>query len=132
MAAREVNTPGAGTGGARFVVDRGGVTTDLGPRLANARPVVIGEAQQARVIPAAESLGTDLYQPPEFANAAQSLAHNRYWINEQMNQGRGIVDIGPAPGRANFPEPTSPWFAMERGEIMRRGYTYYIQHQWER
>lgn len=44
-----------------------------------------------------------------------------------MNQGRGIIDVGPAPGRANFPEVTSDFYAMERDEIMRRGYTAYVQ-----
>lgn len=88
--------------------------------------MVIGEAMQARVIPAAQKLGTDWYQPPAFANDAQSLAHNRYWINEMMNQGRGIIDIGAAPGRANFPAAMSPWYAMEQDQVAQRAYRYYM------
>ena len=57
------------------------------------------------------------------------MAHNRVWINEQMNQGRGIIDVGPAPGRANFPEPTSPWYAMERDQIAQRDYPWYQKTQ---
>jgi RHS repeat-associated protein len=118
-------------GGARFVVDAQGSVTDLGVRVSADRPVVIGEAMQARVIPAAQKLGADWYQPPAFANDAQSLAHNRYWINEMMNQGRGIVDIGAAPGRANFPAATSPWYAMEQDQVAQRAYQYYMQYSWD-
>jgi hypothetical protein len=55
------------------------------------------------------------------------MAHNRYWMNEQMNQGRGIIDVGAAPGRANYPNPTSPWFQMEGDQITQRGYPWYVQ-----
>jgi hypothetical protein len=55
------------------------------------------------------------------------MAHNRYWVNEMMNQGRGVIDIGSAAGRANFPEVTSPWFSMERAQVMQRGYSWYTQ-----
>lgn len=92
---------------------------------------MIGENMRGRVIPAAERTGADWYQPPRFANDAQSMAHNRYWINEQMNQSRGIIDIGPAAGRANFPEPTSRWFAMERQQLLQRGYNYYTRYAWD-
>jgi hypothetical protein len=86
----------------------------------------------ARVIPAASELGADYYQPPVL-NDVQSMAHNRYWINEMMNQGRQIMDIGPQSGfgRPNFPEPSSPWFAMERSEIMQQNYPYYSQYPWD-
>lgn len=117
------------TGGARFVAGSDGVVTDLGPRVAPGRPVVIGENMAGRVVPDAQRMGADFYSPPRFDNPAQSMAHNRYWINEQMNQGRGIIDIGPAPGRAGFPEPTSPWYAMERAQIAERGYPWYVQGQ---
>jgi RHS repeat-associated protein len=113
---------------ARFVVDGAGEVTDLGPRVAtHQRPIVIGEAMRDRVIPAAQRTGADWYDPPTFDTTDQMMSHNRYWINEQMNQGRGIIDVGPAPGRANFPEVTSDFYAMERDEIMRRGYTAYVQ-----
>ena len=114
---------------ARFVVDSAGEIVDLGPRVAPGRPVVIGEDMAGRVIPAGLRMGADVYSPPYFESATQSMAHNRVWINEQMNQGRGIVDVGPAPGRANFPEPTSPWYAMERDQIAQRDYPWYQQTQ---
>lgn len=113
---------------ARFVVDSAGVVTDLGPRVSTAqRPIVIGEAMRDRVIPAAQRTSADWYDPPTFESTSQMMAHNRYWINEQMNQGRGIIDVGPAPGRANYPEPTSDFYAMERDEIAARGYSWYTQ-----
>jgi RHS repeat-associated protein len=120
-----------GAGAARFVVDSAGVATDLGSRLSLARPIVIGENMEGRVIPAARALGADWYQAPAGLNRAQSMAHNRYWVNEVMNEGRGVIDIGPASGRANFPEPTSDWFGMERDQIMQRGYSYYVQFLWD-
>ncbi|HEX7163294.1 MAG TPA: hypothetical protein VF223_18915 [Trebonia sp.] len=43
-----------------------------------------------------------------------------------MNQGRGIIDIGAAPGRANFPAATSPWYAMEQDQVAQRAYRYYM------
>jgi hypothetical protein len=95
--------------------------------MATGRPVVIGEGMQGRVIPEAQRMGADWYQPPQLDVPAQQMAHNRYWINEQMNQGRGLIDVGPAPGRAGFPEPTSPFYGMEREQIMQRGYPYYTQ-----
>ncbi|MGH2358836.1 MAG: RHS repeat-associated core domain-containing protein, partial [Candidatus Limnocylindria bacterium] len=117
------------TAGARFVAGSDGVITDLGPRVAPGRPVVIGENMPGRVMPDAQRMGADFYSPPRIDNPAQSMAHNRYWINEQMNQGRGMIDVGPAPGRAGFPEPTSPWYAMERAQIAERGYPWYVQRQ---
>jgi hypothetical protein len=59
------------------------------------------------------------------------MAHDRYWIREMMNQGRGVVDIGPAAGRRHYPEPTSDWFSMERGQIRERDYRYYLQFPWD-
>jgi hypothetical protein len=115
----------------RFAVDSSGDATDLGPRVSAGRPVVLGESMAGRVIPAAQKLGADWYQPPTFANDTQSLAHNRYWVNEMMNQGRGIIDIGAAPGRANFPGPTSPWYDMELTQVAQRSYPYYMKFPWD-
>lgn len=47
-----------------------------------------------------------------------------------MNQGNTIVDIGPAPG-ANYPEPTSPWYQMERDALYPRDHRYYEQMGWD-
>jgi RHS repeat-associated protein len=116
-------------GGARFVVDSRGTATDLGPRMSPDRPVVIGEDMAGRVRPAAADFAADAYRPPVLWSDRASMAHNRYWVNEQMNQGRGVIDVGPAPGRTNFPEPTSPWYIMEREQIAQRNYPYYVQRQ---
>jgi RHS repeat-associated protein len=121
----------AAASGARFAVDPQGTATDLGARASADRPVVIGEAMQARVVPAAQKLAADWYQPPDFPNNAQSLTHNRYWINEMMNQGRGVIDIGAAPGRSNFPAATSPWYAMEQDQVAQRAYPYYMRYSWD-
>jgi hypothetical protein len=50
------------------------------------------------------------------------MAENRQWINERMDEGCKIYDCGAAPGRANYPAPTSPYYRMELEEIAKRGY----------
>jgi hypothetical protein len=47
------------------------------------------------------------------------------WINQQMDEGCTILDCGAAPGRANFPDPTSPYYQVELDQIQRRAYPYY-------
>jgi hypothetical protein len=115
--------PTAPPSGARFVVDPAGVVTDLGPRPGPL--VVMGEDMANRVRPMGTSIHAEWYDPPPFSNDAQSLAHNRYWINEQMNQGKTLIDIGPAYGRPGYPGPSSPWYKMELDEVARRHYPYY-------
>jgi hypothetical protein len=39
-----------------------------------------------------------------------------------MDEGCTIYDCGPAPGRANYPNPTSEYYQMELNEIDKRGY----------
>ncbi|HKY16438.1 MAG TPA: DUF6531 domain-containing protein [Microthrixaceae bacterium] len=112
---------------ARFVVDSQGVAVDNGPRPSTQPPVMMGEDMRTRVIPAANQMGGEYYQPPPFTSDAASMAHNRYWINEQMNQGRNLIDVGPARGRPNYPEPSSPWYQMERDQVAARDYPYYTQ-----
>jgi hypothetical protein len=104
-------------------VDPAGVVTDLGPRPGPL--VVMGEDMANRVRPMGTSIRAEWYDPPPFSNDAQSLAHNRYWINEQMNQGKTLIDIGPAYGRPGYPGPSSPWYKMELDEVARRHYPYY-------
>ncbi len=119
---------------ARFLVDPQGQTVDLGPRVnTNQRPVVIGENMAGRVKPAAAALGADVFLPPEGLSGVQLKAYNRYWINEQMNQCRGIIDAGPDPGpfrlRPNYPEVSSDYFQIERDAIRERDYPFYTQYQ---
>ncbi len=81
-----------------------------------------------RVIPYARRNSADWYDPPD-APPAQWMENNRRWINQQMDDSRHIIDIGPEPGRPRFPEPTSRYYEMERGEILRRDYRNYSQDQ---
>jgi RHS repeat-associated protein len=89
------------------------------------RTVVIGENMDGRVIPEANKRGADYYHPPD-APPEQWMENNEKWINDVMDEGCIIVDCGPAPGRANFPDPTSPYYKMEREQIEKRGYPHYV------
>jgi hypothetical protein len=82
---------------------------------------VIGEDMEGRVIPTAEKLGADYYRPPD-APPSEWMENNRQWINDRMDEDCTIYDCGSAPGRANYPGPTSPYYGMELGEIAGRGY----------
>jgi hypothetical protein len=85
------------------------------------RAIVIGEDMEGRVIPKARELGADYYDPP-VAPRNQWMENNRQWINDRMDEGCTIYNCGPAPGRANYPNPTSPYYQMELDEIAKRNY----------
>ncbi len=85
------------------------------------KKIVIGEDMAGRVIPEAKRLGADYYDPPK-APPEQWMENNRKWINDRMDEGCTIINCGPAPGRANYPNPTSDYYKMELDEIARRGY----------
>lgn len=55
----------------------------------------------------------------------EMMEQNRLWINEMMDQGRVIKDLGPDPKRhtSNYPDIISPYYRMVRSEIAERGYT---------
>jgi hypothetical protein len=76
---------------------------------------------EGRVIPRARELGADYYDPPA-APRSQWMDNNRQWINDRMDEGCTIYNCGPAPGRSNYPDPTSPYFKMELDEIAKRNY----------
>lgn len=88
------------------------------------KTVVIGEDMAGRVIPTARSRGAAWYDPPN-APPEKWMQNQRDWINRQLDEGCTILDCGAAPGRANFPNPTSPYYQAELDEIFRRGYTNY-------
>ena len=48
---------------------------------------------------------------------AESIDDNRKWLNERMDEGCQIIDIGPKGD-----QPESKWYKMELEEIKRRGY----------
>ena len=90
--------------------------------------IVIEEDMLDRVGPAAEKLGAEIYKPVE-ASESQWLGNNKNWINDKMDAGYKIYDVGPAPGRAMYPEATSKFYRMEIEEIANRGYTNYKKHR---
>ena len=51
------------------------------------------------------------------------------FIEEKMNQGFTVIDIGPAPGRANYPLPTSNFYLAEKIHVMfRNGHILPYEH----
>lgn len=83
---------------------------------------------EGRVIPYANDIGADYYQPAPGAPPSEWMANNQAWIQDQMAQGRQSIDIGPDPARALYPAPTSPYYAMEQNQIFGSGYGNYVQH----
>jgi hypothetical protein len=77
-----------------------------------------------RVIPYAERIGAEYYNPSEDIS---SMENNREWIKAQMEDGCLIIDCGPAPGRALYPNPTSEYYQMELDEIGKAEYPNYIR-----
>jgi hypothetical protein len=85
------------------------------------RSIVIGEDMEGRVIPTARRIGADYYDPPP-APRDRWMPNNRAWINDRMDEGCLIYNCGPAPGRANYPNPTSEYYMMQLDEIAKRDY----------
>jgi hypothetical protein len=83
--------------------------------------IVIGEDQAGRVIPAANALGAS-YLNLTNAPTTDWLTINVQWINDCMNEGFTIYDIGPAKGRAKFPDATSMYYSAELEQIKNRSY----------
>jgi hypothetical protein len=84
--------------------------------------VAIGEDMANRVQPFADRVGADTYQPDPTAPEEQWEQNQRDWINKQMDDGRTLRDCGPAPGNPNFPQISSRWYGIEKGEIAKRNY----------
>jgi hypothetical protein len=91
------------------------------------RTVVIGEDMSGRVQPYADSIGAHTYKPDPSAPRTEWMQNNENWINQIMDEGWTIIDRGPAPGRANYPNPTSEYYVMELREILRRTYDKYFK-----
>jgi hypothetical protein len=78
-----------------------------------------------RVIPTAKEIGANWYKPRNSV-AENFQKNNERWINKKMNEGCRILDCGAAPGRRNFPDPTSPNYKMELEQVSKRNYP--IEH----
>jgi RHS repeat-associated protein len=104
-----------------FATGAGAAVRAGSPAARAEKKIVIGEDMAGRVIPEAKRLGADYYDPPK-APPEQWMENNRKWINDRMDEGCTIINCGPAPGRANYPNPTSPYYQMELDEIAKRGY----------
>lgn len=74
-----------------------------------------------RVIPLAASTGAEYYNPPQMPSS-EWLAANIRWINDRMNHGYLILDVGAASGRPSYPNPSSPYYAAEIRQIHQRSY----------
>jgi hypothetical protein len=86
------------------------------------RTAVIGE-RMSRVRAFAGEYGYEtMPNLPRSMPTAEKLAANRAWIRARMDEGYTIVDLGPAPGYANYPYITSPYYRMELEQILGRGY----------
>jgi hypothetical protein len=71
-----------------------------------------------RVIPTARARGASYYDPPN-AQPDQWIQNDVDWLNTKMDEGCRILDCGAAPGRANFPNATSPYYQRGLDEIAK-------------
>lgn len=100
----------------------GGSARGAASQAGSRESIVIGEDMAGRVIPTAKARGAAAYDPPS-APSETWMGNNRNWINQKMEEGCRILDCGAAPGRANYPEATSPYYRMELDEIEKRNYS---------
>ena len=106
----------------------GGVGLGRGaPAIERARPAVIGESMER--VNATAGIWGKTYKG--FKNserlggedlASARAAHDTAWMDRMMNEGRTIIDRGPAPGRAKFPGVTSDAYAIELLALEQRQY----------
>lgn len=86
--------------------------------------IVIGEDMERRVIPYAQDRGADWYGPLTEIGSPESFIEQVAFINEKMDQGVTVYDIGPSPARApphgNYPLPTSDYYFLEAMHVYSR------------
>lgn len=104
-----------------------GASTEMSAAETAPKTIAIGEDMTNRVEPFAQRVGADTYKADPTAPPDQWMSNNRQWINDRMDEGCRILDCGPAPGRTNYPGPTSEYYQMELNEIDKRGYTNYFR-----
>lgn len=86
--------------------------------------VVIGENTE-RVAKYANSIGADYLKVADDLLDDDMMMINRKWINDAMNDGRIIIDIGPDFARRTNTGVISEFYEMERK--LTKDYTYYVK-----
>jgi len=82
--------------------------------------IVIGE-DMGRVVPHADKNNMDYYGGlNREASDPEYMVDNIAFINEKMDQGYTIYDIGPSPDYKNYPSITSPFYNAEIRHIFNR------------
>jgi RHS repeat-associated protein len=88
------------------------------------KPIVVGENMK-RVKEHADKIGGHAYRP--WTNApfdfGLGMKRNERWINDQMRNGRKVIDIGPDFQRRAATGRISPFYEMERRNL--KGYNNY-------
>lgn len=81
----------------------------------------------SRVQQFADKVGGHAYRPWKLESFDFDLAmsRNQRWIDDQIRQGRTIIDIGPDFNRRSIGSPPSPFYNMERSRL--DGYEGYIK-----
>lgn len=83
------------------------------------------ETRSSATTPYADEIGGHAYRPwkndPFDYNTA--MRRNKRWINDMMNEGREIVDIGPDFARRRAGVSPSDFYNMERTQV--KGYSNY-------
>ena len=87
---------------------------DAGKAASNA-PVVIGQTMK-RVREFAQKCGGEFFTIPEWLPFSEKLTQNARWIQEMMDEGRTIIDIGPDPQASKI----SPFYTLEK--MLTSGY----------
>ena len=87
-------------------------------------PIVIGENMK-RVRQYADEIGGHAYRPWKNDPFDYDLAmkRNKRWINDMMDEGREIIDIGPDFARRRAGVAPSAFYNMERSQL--KGYSNY-------
>jgi RHS repeat-associated protein/uncharacterized repeat protein (TIGR01451 family) len=95
-------------------------------RAASKPPIVIGENMR-RVKQYAAETGGHAYRPwkNDPFDADLAMRRNARYMDDQMRQGREIVDIGPDFNRRNATGYRSPYYEMERKKLNDAGYSNY-------
>ena len=82
--------------------------------------IVIGE-NMGMVMDHADNIGADYYGGlGRSGTEGEYLVDNIAFINEKMDQGYTIIDIGPSPNYDNYPNITSIYYATEITHIANR------------